>query len=671
MAQAPVSVLSRRPDTPPALAELVMRCLEKDPSARPDSAGALLSSLDAISQPAPPRRSRTMSMAMYGTGCVAVAVATRFAITGIGLPTWVLPSTLAVMALGVPAILLLKPKHSFGGGVVAASALLLVVAGYMTLRALGIGPVGSLFAEGVMKEKDYVVISDFRAVHADSTFGAMLAEAVRTGLAQSKAISVVSVEDVDSALVRLRHDPRAPLDLRTARDVAVREGAKAVVDGDVSGVAGGYIVSLRLVAAEDGRELAAFHAAANSPQALIETADGLVRDLRAKVGESLRTVNAMPELYNQTTSSIDALKEFTLGISAGRAGNYEQAAEHYREATRLDSTFAMAWLNLSSILYDIEQRPAGGDSAQYRAYLLRDRLSQWERLLVTGTYLGLPYQRDPAGAIDAFQQMVDEGDSSQLGKLGTLLLNQRAYERAEPLIRAGMRAHPIRGGGLNLSAVLFNEGKIKDARAVFDSTYQLLPHNPLAARWAAEFAYQAGDLAGASRIADSLATSKAPAQRVWGLRRLGDLALLRGQRSRFERYWHDAEAVDVARGNAPAPQDSAIQFAYAEAWMSPTPSDAAAHLETALVHTPMDTSTSIDDYILATEVYALAGRPDRARAVLARYDALAMDSISRRLADPDRHRMLGDIALAEKHWPQAIAELKRSDSTAAGVPYGI
>jgi hypothetical protein len=289
----------------------------------------------------------------------------------------VFPATLVVMGLGLPATLLLSPRRALRGGIGAVAALIVVVATYMLLRALGIGPVGSLFAKGVLKQKDWIVVSDFRAVHADSTFGAMLAEAVPTGLSQSDAISVV--------------------------------------DGDVAGVPGGYVASLRLVATEDGKELASFHEAADTPRALIQAADQLVRDLRAKLGESLRTVNAMPELYDWTTSSTDALRAFALAIRAGRAGHVEDAVRHYREAVGIDSTFAMAWANLGTALKVLGLN-AAADSAQRHAYALKDHLTRGEQLYLTANYFGFPCQRDPVKAADAFQQLVDLGDSLKRGR---------------------------------------------------------------------------------------------------------------------------------------------------------------------------------------------------------------------------------------------------------------
>jgi tetratricopeptide (TPR) repeat protein len=292
---------------------------------------------------------------------------------------------------------------------------------------------------------------------------------------------------------------------------------------------------------------------------------------------------------------------------------------------------------------------------------------------VTGAYLGFPYQRDPVQATAAWQALVDRGDSSAaMANLATMLLNHRDYAHAEPLFRASIRRHPDAVSRVNFVAVLFNQGKVREADSVFTSARAATPAFALIPQWAAELAYQRGDLHTLARIADSARTSTMPMQQTWGAYRLASLALLRGQVASYERYMREGRAVERARQTpVPAVIDS-IVFAYREAWMSPEPASALARLDAALARQPLDTSIDADSHYLAAITYAMGGRVDRARAVLANYDAgAALDTVERRLDAPGRHRVLAEIALAEKRWPRAIAELRLSDSTTAGLPAGV
>ncbi|HVX40081.1 MAG TPA: serine/threonine-protein kinase [Gemmatimonadaceae bacterium] len=617
MAQTPVPIAERRAETPPALAALIMKCLSKNPDDRPSSAAEVVAALDAGASPSGdrPRRSR-LGMAVGAAGVLALAL--------------------------------------------------------VALRVLGIWPVASLFAKGVMKEHDRVVVTDFRAVHADSAFGTVLSEAVRTALGQSNAIGVVAPGDVSGALKLMRRDPAAPLDVRVARDVALREGAKAVVDGDVSGVAGGgYVVSLRLVSADSGQELAALHAAAKDANGLIAAADGLARDLRSQIGESLRSVRATPPLAELTTTSIDALRWYAAAGAAERNADVDATLADLRQAVRLDSAFAMAWADLAVDLTRVGLF-AAGDSALSRAYASRDHLSDDERLWVMGQYLGGVSQRDPVAAARAWQQLVDDGDSTAaLANLGTLLLNRRDYARALPIFLAA--DHKFHDGNTrsNLAAVLFNLGRAHAAESLVAVVRKETPKFVLLPMWEAELAYQRADYKGVARIADSARATATPGYPVWGSYRLADLALEQGQVARFEQYLRDARAAERARGAVALPLIDSVLFAYRDVVMSATPTRGVERLDAALARQPLDTSVDAEVAYLAVAAYAMGGHADRARAVLARYDAgAALDTVQRRLDTPVRHRMAAEIALADGHWMEAIAEFRRSDTTTAGIPDG-
>jgi tetratricopeptide (TPR) repeat protein len=65
-------------------------------------------------------------------------------------------------------------------------------------------------------------------------------------------------------------------------------------------------------------------------------------------------------------------------------------------------------------------------------------------------------------------------------------------------------------------------------------------------------------------------------------------------------------------------------------------------------------------------LYALLGRPDRARGVLAEYDAEVRDTSRKRVQLHERHTALGWIALADRKPLVAVAELRHGDSLPDG-----
>ena len=364
MGEKPEPIGGLRADTPPVLAQLVMKCLQKDPGDRPQTATELVRALEQVTSgggmPAMPailiggRRRFWRALALYALAFTAVAIVARAAVIAIGLPTWVFPAAIAVMALGLPIILATafvhhgvqramttsatttggsRTQHSTMtrlavkagpwvswrrvaiGGVISISALAFFVLVFMVTRAYGIGPAGSLLASGKLDAKDRLLVADFRASGPDTSLGSLMTEAVRTDLGQSSTISLVSQSAVMAALKRMQRPDTSRINVALAREVAQREGLGAVVDGDIRPLGGGFVLTLRLLAAASGDALATYQETINSTNDLLPAIDDLTRKLRGKIGESLKSVRTTPALDEVTTKSLECAEE----VQRGRA----------------------------------------------------------------------------------------------------------------------------------------------------------------------------------------------------------------------------------------------------------------------------------------------------------------------------------------------------------------
>ncbi len=367
MSEPPSPITAFRADLPAPLADLIMSCLAKDAKDRPQSVGDIARVLESITSGAgipsmPPVLLGGAAMfwkalAIYAVAFVAVAILAKAAIVGIGLPDWVFPGALIVMALGLPVVLwtgyvqrvtrramtmtptftpggtnttahgamatvALKaaPKMSWTktarGGMVAIGAFVAIIAVFMTMRALGIGPAGSLFATGKLKAKDRIVMTDFTVTNGDTSLAPVMSIAVRTGLSQSSVLTILDPAVVASTLGRMEQPPNAHVDVALAQEIAARDGAKAIVDGAVTTVGTGYVLTLRLLSADSAHVLASFQESGDGTKGLLEAADLVARELRAKAGESLRSVqNAVP-LAQARTGSLEALRLYSAGLFA-------------------------------------------------------------------------------------------------------------------------------------------------------------------------------------------------------------------------------------------------------------------------------------------------------------------------------------------------------------------
>jgi eukaryotic-like serine/threonine-protein kinase len=370
-------------------------------------------------------------------------------------------------------------RRSLSAGVVAFALLGLGATGFMAMRNLGIGPAGTLMARGVLDERDLVVLADFDASDRDGALAGAVAEALRIDLIQSNVIRVAEPGPVRAALERMQHPPGAALTADAARQLAVREGYKAVIAGEVSSMGSGWMLSARLVAAGDGTTLAAFREPARDSAAIIDAVDRLSRQIRERVGESLRSIRASPPLHQVSTHSVAALRSYSEAERLSREGGANLAVVGLLEdAVRMDSTFAMGWRRLATVLGNLGVRAADQVHALTRAYELRDRLPEIERHHAVAGYQAWVLE-NPEASIAAYRQVLalDPDDTIALNNLPLQLARLRQFEEAERILTRAITLDGSANPWINLVAMQVALGRLDDARATYARALERFPDN--------------------------------------------------------------------------------------------------------------------------------------------------------------------------------------------------
>jgi tRNA A-37 threonylcarbamoyl transferase component Bud32/tetratricopeptide (TPR) repeat protein len=717
LTEAPVEVGSLRPELPPALAALVMQCLEKDPAARPQSAAEIASTLDGVTTGS----SASMpAMLLSGPGAIRravliylgafafVALVAKAAMIALGVPDWVFSGSVILMAAGLPVLLAIAYAHHtthkvasrtptftpggtaaahgpmthlalkvsphltwrrvFRGGAIAVGAFAAAVIAVMVLRLFGIGPAASLLAAGTLHGRERLLVADF-AARNDTSLSHLVTEAVRTNLSESPVISIMPPSAIAAALVRMQRPSITTVDVPLAREIAQREGVRAIVAGGLTPLGDGYVVSIRLVAADSGNELAAFRKTVDSPSQLLDAIDELTRKLRGRIGESLKSVREAPALDEVTTSSLDALRKYA---EANRAfdleGDYTKTAALLREAVAIDTTFAMAYRKLGVALSNNGMPRPSVDSALSRALEFSKRLPEKERYLAIGTYYDIGPGRDRRKASDAFQQVlnIDSTDAAALNNLANDLRSLRQYARAESLYRVIATSPRVPQVSIsNYVATLFVDGKISQAESVYNELQRRFP--TVRAQMYPSFAYQRGQIDSAEGFWRDRRNDPNPVSKVNAVANLANFAVLRGRFREAGTLVKEARELNAARGVPLRPLDDSVDAAAGAIWFLERHEQGVRRLDAALARTPPRTlPVEQRPYFSAAIAYANAGRPDKARALLAEYEADARDSASRVRASPAVHLILGEVALAEKRPLDAVREFWKSDSLPDG-----
>src|SRR5881275_2982074 len=89
---------------------------------------------------------------------------------------------------------------------------------------------------------------------------------------------------------------------------------------------------------------------ADSKEQVLKTLDQTTTELREKLGESLASIQKFDKpLEEATTSSLEALKTYTLGDAKHSAGDDLASIPLYKRAVEVDPNFAISYARLGTV----------------------------------------------------------------------------------------------------------------------------------------------------------------------------------------------------------------------------------------------------------------------------------------------------------------------------------
>jgi serine/threonine protein kinase/tetratricopeptide (TPR) repeat protein len=352
-------------------------------------------------------------------------------------------------------------RHSLLPRVLLAAVLIAVVTGALLFMRSRRGE--------RITEKDTVVLADFDNSTGDPVFDDTLRQALSVALRQSPFLNVLSPDKVNGMLRLMRLPPNTPLTPERAGEVCQRAGSKAYIAGSIARLGTDYIVGLKAVSCRTGDILAQNQATAPAKEKVLDVLGKSATQLRSELGETLATVQKYDvPLIQATTSSLEALKSYSLGVKASDEKGPTAALPFDLRAIELDPDFAMAYRALG---LDYSNLAQAGRASEYltKAFELREHASEREAMIIAGDYYLLVTGELPKAA-QTFQQItaIYPRDEAAVNNLGSVYQQLGQYERAIELQRQAIAMNP---DAVNAYESLANENMVVQR---FDEARQVI-----------------------------------------------------------------------------------------------------------------------------------------------------------------------------------------------------
>ncbi len=321
-----------------------------------------------------------------------------------------------------------------------------------------------------LAENDFVLLSNFTNTTGDKVFDGTLRQGLATDLEQSTYLNVVSDQKISETL---RHSGQPP-DRALTQDLAIHVcgqlGSAAIIGGSIAMEEDGYAVGLEALNCKTGEILAQELITSEDKEHVLAALGKATTEIRAKLGEPRALVSQFDvPLVGATTSSLEALRAYSLGMQAINDSDLQGAIPFFQRAISLDNSFALAYVALGTASYNLSQPGPAVDNLK-QAYELRDRLGARQKFDISGQYCRL-VTGDLEKAAQAYQGWARSypRDARPHNNLSEIYIQLGEFEKSLAAARDAVQIEPSADAGYeNLFAAYLALNRLDDARATLE-----------------------------------------------------------------------------------------------------------------------------------------------------------------------------------------------------------
>jgi tetratricopeptide (TPR) repeat protein/predicted Ser/Thr protein kinase len=431
----PIPAVRLNPDVSAELERIINKALEKDRNLRYQHASEMRSDLQRLKRDTDTGRIAAVSSDSGHVGAAVSAVQVERSSAAAVEPR----STGRPLRQAQGRLRASAAPRAFSradGYIVAALLVVALIAGGFYYRS-------RQHAAHGLTDKDTIVLADFANTTGDTVFDDTLKTALSVSLNQSPFLNVLSENKVAATLKLMTRPRDTKLTPDVARELCQRAGSKGYLAGSIASLGSQYVLGLKAVNCQSGDPLAEQQVTAASKEKVLDALGEAASKLRTELGESLATGQKLDvPLSEATTSSLEALKAYSLGEKARNEKGPAAALPYDQRAIELDPNFAMGYRAVGT---DYSSLGETGRASDYytKAFQLREHASEREKLHITAIYY--QYVTGELGkAAQTYQEEIESypRDYRAHGNLGNVYAQQGQHENATESCRQSSRLAP-------------------------------------------------------------------------------------------------------------------------------------------------------------------------------------------------------------------------------------
>ncbi len=458
-------------------------------------------------------------------------------------------------------------------------------------------------------ESDVLVLTDVVNSTGDPVFDGTLKQALAVKLEESPYLNLLPERQVQETLELMDLEANQKITPEIGQQICERQGIKAMVTGEIAPLGNNYVITLNAIECQSGKALARKQVDAASKEEVLSAVGAAAVSLREDLGESLATIEMFDAPVEEaTTSSLEALKSLQLAEEQRNVGREPDSIPHFQRALEIDPDFALAHARLGTVYSNLQEWDKGVYHKS-RAYELRERVSERERLYITAHYFST-VTGELGKLVDTYQLFKqtyprDWTPSNNLAsEYNAIGWYHKGLDEAKEAVRVAPD-RPLPYG--NLARSYLSLGQIEDAKQVLDDALARGVSTSSMYTTRFDIAFLEGDQAKMDEIVETME----------GEPRESEVLILQAQAAASHGQLQEAErltnrAIDAAErsGFKERPADYLARLARWEAAFG----DFEAAAERARV--AMDTAANRDSMPIAAIAFALSGEVDEAETLI-------------------------------------------------------